>query len=577
MEFKALNVSYSSLKNAINIKFFSIITILLNTFCVIFGVLYITFSVYILAWDIFGIILPITLFENLFLIYLSSSQVEKSTKNGHRIYHFCVIFLIYIMISFFGIMGGNLLLSAIIVNNGFIIIFSYFLIYFFYFSLLILSIILAIYDLRYFNTKRIHPIAQKQLNSVFIQKKSIKQLLKKPLNIISTIIFMLSALFAVVIVFGSFEIITTFIAIIASQFGIFFSLIFLANLILKLNLKRHIWSKSKYKKRLFLGLVISGVLMLPLLFKNISIFNGDRTFLELLGPDWDLNIPKAQKNHFLSTPYTTTGYFLGSKPKECLTEVNIKFYSDGEINLFFDVYMPLNYGINLPGENSTLIRIHGGAWVSGDKGTFNNVQVNKYFAAQGYIVFDIQYGLRNLVPSSSSDISGDYNIDDMVGHIAAFTHFLTNNYKKYGANLNSVFISGGSSGGHLSSVVALATANGEFFPIFSQNLTIKGFIPLYPANGMVSFFGIDGNEDFIHPENLIRSNSPPCLIYQGTHDILNYFNIANNFRSAYKENGNYNCSILWFPLAGHGSDFYFSGYYNQIFLYYMERFMYFFH
>jgi hypothetical protein len=28
------------------------------------------------------------------------------------------------------------------------------------------------------------------------------------------------------------------------------------------------------------------------------------------------------------------------------------------------------------------------------------------------------------------------------------------------------------------------------------------------------------------------------------------------------------------PFGGHASDFYFTGYYNQIFLYYMERFIY---
>jgi hypothetical protein len=55
--------------------------------------------------------------------------------------------------------------------------------------------------------------------------------------------------------------------------------------------------------------------------------------------------------------------------------------------------MPLDRGEDLPGQNSTLIRIHGGGWVSGDKGGSNMVQMNKYFAAQGYIVFDIQYGL----------------------------------------------------------------------------------------------------------------------------------------------------------------------------------------
>ncbi|GAI93690.1 unnamed protein product, partial [marine sediment metagenome] len=49
------------------------------------------------------------------------------------------------------------------------------------------------------------------------------------------------------------------------------------------------------------------------------------------------------------------------------------------------------------------------------------------------------------------------------------------------------------------------------------------------------------------------------------------------FRNTYLAEGNDECVILWMLLGGHASDFYFSGYYNQIFLYYMERFLYFYH
>jgi hypothetical protein len=91
------------------------------------------------------------------------------------------------------------------------------------------------------------------------------------------------------------------------------------------------------------------------------------------------------------------------------------------------------------------------------------------------------------------------------------------------------------------------------------------------------FFGISGSGEFKHPEKLIDQNSPPCLIFQGTHDILNYFSISENIRDTYKAKGNDECAILWLPMAGHASDFYFSGYYNQIFLYFMERFLYLYH
>jgi len=244
--------------------------------------------------------------------------------------------------------------------------------------------------------------------------------------------------------------------------------------------------------------------------------------------------------------------------------------------------MPLNNTEGLPGEISTIIRIHGGGWVSGDKGLMNMIQMNKYFAAQGYSVFDIQYGIANnplfsLDPLTPDYKKGDFSIDDMMRHIGIFTKYLSNHSNKYGANLDSVFVSGGSAGGHLTIAVALAIASGDYSDLFSGNLTIKGLIPFYPANGQMGFFGVSGRDEFKNPEKLIETDSPPCLIFQGTHDILNYFSISRNIQDTYFAKGNENCAILWMPLGGHASDFYFTGYYNQIFLYYMERFMYLYH
>lgn len=250
--------------------------------------------------------------------------------------------------------------------------------------------------------------------------------------------------------------------------------------------------------------------------------------------------------------------------------------------MYFDAYMPLNKGESLPGENSTIIRIHGGGWVSGDEGMMNMMQMNKYFAAQGYAVFDIQYGIAenplfSLDPLTPDYKKGDFNIDDIMRHIGIFTKYLANNNGNYSANLDSVFVSGGSAGGHLTCAVALAIASGDYNDIFSENLTVKGLIPFYPANGQMGFFGISGRDEFKNPEKLIETDSPPCLIFQGTHDILNYFSISENIKDTYYAKGNENCAILWMPLGGHASDFYFTSYYNQIFLYYMERFMYLYH
>ena len=353
----------------------------------------------------------------------------------------------------------------------------------------------------------------------------------------------------------------------------FFSFIFFANTLLLIKLKKDTWSKKKIRRKAISGTIISLILLLPFMIAGVTAFRAEINFSQTLGINWQDKIPSEINQQFLQSPFTSTSYFLGESPKKCIIQQDVLYYQNNSLSLYFDAYLPVSRE-HTPGQNSTLIRIHGGAWTSGDKGAFNNVQMNKYFAAQGYVVFDIQYGLKGIPLSSSDTQIGDYNIDDMLHHIGKFTDYLVNHSKEYGANTNSVFISGGSSGGHLTCASALAISSGNYSEIFNQKIKIKGYIPFYPANGAMGFFGIDGRPEFKNPQMLITKNSPPCLIFQGTHDILNYFGISLGFRDVYLQNSNNNCTILWMPFGGHGSDFYFSGYYNQIFLYYMERFMY---
>ena len=109
-------------------------------------------------------------------------------------------------------------------------------------------------------------------------------------------------------------------------------------------------------------------------------------------------------------------------------------------------------------------------------------------------------GVFSLDPLTPAYKKGNFNIDDMVRHIGIFTNYLSDNVDEYGANLDSVFISGGSAGGHLTCAVALAIASGDYTDIFSANLTIKGLVPFYPANDLMNFFGISGSDVFKNPE-----------------------------------------------------------------------------
>ncbi|MHA1913211.1 MAG: alpha/beta hydrolase [Promethearchaeota archaeon] len=562
-----------------NITITSFVTIFLNLFSIALGISYFIISRYSIFWDIFGVILIITLFENLLFIYFNLYKKDILRGKTLRISYG---YLVLIIVAFLFMMLGNLLLSVTYSNSLLDNLGAYCMIYISYFGILIYGITFAIVDLIKLSSVNIHSLNYTIIPIKTVKFIRVKRILLKALVILSKSTFIVGIVFAVVIIFGSFEVVTTLIAIISGQFGIYFSFIFAANTILLLKLKRCKRTTIKYYRTAIIGLFVSGCLLMPLFLTNSTARNANKTFTSVFGGDWQERIPITAEEYFLKTPFTLTGYFLGAQPKDCIIQKNILFYDEEGIQLYFDAYMPLNGGTSLPGENSTIIRIHGGSWVSGDKGMMNMLQVNKYFAAQGYVVFDIQYGLDinplfNLDPLTPDYKKGNFNIDDMLRHIGAFTHFLSNHSEDFGVNLNSVFVSGGSAGGQLASATGLAIASGNYTDIFSANLTIKGIIPLYPANGAMKFFGIGGSPEFKNPENLINADSPPCLIFQGTHDILNYFGISETFKNKYYAKGNKECAILWMPYGGHASDLFFSGYYNQIFLYFMERFLFLYH
>ncbi|MFX0037448.1 MAG: alpha/beta hydrolase, partial [Candidatus Hermodarchaeota archaeon] len=446
-------------------------------------------------------------------------------------------------------MLGNLLISVTYSNRLIHNIGAYLLIYLFYFGTLLMGISYAIFGIKSFNQRNFElefQILDKKCSRRFLK---ITTTLKRVLTIITRITFIVGIIFGIVIIFGSFEIVTTFIAIISGQFGIFFSIIFLANTILLLKLKHYNWHSKKFYRTAIAGILISGLLLVPLFLTQNTIYDIERNFSNSFGVDWRDKIPAETNQYFLETPFSLSNYFLGIPPKDCKIEKNTLFYEGEGIELYFDAYLPLNKGEGLPGENSTILRIHGGGWVSGDKGMMNMMQMNKYFAAQGYIVFDIQYGiaenfLYELDPLTPDYKKGDFDIDDMMRHIGIFTNYLNEHASDYGANLDSVFISGGSAGGHLACAVALAMASGTYSDIFNENLKVRGLVPFYPANGQMGFFGVNGKDEFKNPEKLIETDSPPCLIFQGTHDILNYFSISKNIQNMYYYKGNQKCAIL---------------------------------
>ncbi len=559
-----------------------------NIVSALLGITYTVSPTYNPLWDVFGVILLVTLFGSLFLVYLIDVVVDKTTLLGRRLNLVSYGALLSTLFGMVGILGGNFLLSGGYSNAVTDVWGLYSWIYSSFFGQLAINCYLAAYAMKYSHSShgkvtssdatrghdrhrgfRLYAILSAGLVIGFLAYLALLTLLGAPLS---------------EFLVGEERIVNGFAGVLAGMFGGFWCFMVLAASILIVKLiRRYRLPRGSFALGL-VGMVISAIMFVPVVATPLMTYEADAHFIAAFG-NWQSRIPANVQQYFLPTRFVVPGYYLGIPAKDCVILKDQLFYTgtsgvDTGIRLYFDAYLPPNGGAELPGANSTLIRIHGGGWTVGDKGLGNMLQMNKYFAAQGYCVFDIQYGLNNnsnflgfLNFITPTYLRGNFTIEAMIRHIGIFCNYLLAN-NIYGANLSSVFISGGSAGGHLTCATALAIANGTYMSYFNPGLTIRGLIPYYPGNNESQFIdnGVSPPE-FYDPTRLVSAASPPCLVYQGAEDGLVPLFISQELKDAYTMALNPACAIISLPFGGHGSDIYFSGYYNTFFLYYFERFM----
>jgi len=378
-------------------------------------------------------------------------------------------------------------------------------------------------------------------------------------------------------------------------------LIMFATTILFLKLINKQKRRKVYSLVLLIGVYLTIMMSLPILTTPLSISYAESEFSTAYGANWNNEIPdNIESNYFLKTPFSIGTAILGWPASDFQVESNIEYYNDGEIRLLFDVYMPKTPDPDLPGNRSTIIMIHGGGWAAGNKG--QGLLIMQYLAAQGYVIFDVQYGLvdvpeiREYFSVANSDprnIGENVTVADQVRHLGNFTKQLVSEYATtFNANLNSVFIMGGSAGGHLTAVMGLGYNEdtgiySEYYNnTFSKNITINAIVPLYPANNMREIASGFGEQLFgvpytspslifeaFTPSELVDANDPPVLIFQGLSDSLVQPEMSEEIESALDYAG-VKCCRLVFPFGGHANEMIVNNPYGQVWLYYLERFLY---
>jgi acetyl esterase/lipase len=320
---------------------------------------------------------------------------------------------------------------------------------------------------------------------------------------------------------------------------------------------------------LWFGLIALTSLLFAVLSKSSTVLyfstaTGLVTCLISLYPYFTSLSAATEKNTTLSF----SRYFksvIGDKPKEVEFQTHV-FSSNNKTDLKMDVYRPPE---NVVGNNEGIIVIHGGAWSGGIRNDFP--QWNRWFAENGFTVFDIDYTL-----------SPQPNYLSAITDIKTAVQRVKQRSREFNISPDKITLLGRSAGGHLA-LIAGYSAN-------TQDEQVKGVISFYAPTDLIwdyanlsneyvidgrgtlaSFLGGSPNESkelreryiFASPIENVSAETPPTLLIHGGKDQLvrieNMNRLADKLSAANVKN-----ETLDIPYAQHGFDYNFNGWGSQI-------------
>lgn len=179
-----------------------------------------------------------------------------------------------------------------------------------------------------------------------------------------------------------------------------------------------------------------------------------------------------------------------------------------------------------------MLQIHGGAWVIGNKDQQALPLVN-HLAARGWVVVAINYRLSPRATWPDHLVDCKRALAWIREHIA-----------EYGGDPDWVAVTGGSAGGHLTTLMGLTANDARFQPGFEHvDTTVRAIVPFYAVFDWTNRFGTRGRRDpmrkfleryvvkrryedepeafeLASPMHHIRADAPPAMIVHGSVDVL---------------------------------------------------------
>ncbi|MFN2453612.1 MAG: alpha/beta hydrolase fold domain-containing protein [Pyrinomonadaceae bacterium] len=238
----------------------------------------------------------------------------------------------------------------------------------------------------------------------------------------------------------------------------------------------------------------------------------------------------------------------------------------------------------LPKDKATSSRpavvvVHGGSWSGGERSDFP--QWDKWLAAHGYAVFDVDY---RLAPQP--------NWRTATGDVKCAIGWIKSNAAQYGIDPERIALMGRSAGGQLALLAAYAPDDDARLPSScavtkTTETSVRAVIAVYaptdlvwaydhPANQRVidgpatlrSFLGGDPQQAAeayaaASPVARVRSQTPPTLLFHGGQDQLvrdeNMTLLAQRLSDARVPH-----RTIFIPYAQHGFDYNFNGWGSQL-------------
>jgi acetyl esterase/lipase len=215
---------------------------------------------------------------------------------------------------------------------------------------------------------------------------------------------------------------------------------------------------------------------------------------------------------------------------------DIAYLPDGDPKHRLDIYAPREGAQNAP----VLLQVHGGGWVIGNKRE-QALPLMFHLASRGWICVATNYRL------SPRATFPDHLVD-----LKSAMHWIREHIAEFGGDPDFVAVTGGSAGGHLSSLLALTAGDPEYQPGFeSVDTSVRACVPFYGIYDFTNEYGLQaysGLGGFVErtvmkknqsedkeafrrasPLHRVHADAPPFFVIHGSHDSLASVEEARHF------------------------------------------------